>query len=92
MRMFATHDEAGTITRLVLAPHDGPVATVVPEPGHTVSEVAIPELDLDFADPLLVVHPSVEERLLAVIAQFHVARDEGTGRATLTRTRGPGAG
>jgi hypothetical protein len=79
MRAVATHDQAGTITRLVVSPSDGPMAGVVPEPSLLTTEVDIPGLDPDVADPTL------EGRLLEVITQHQVVRDAGTGRATLTR-------
>jgi hypothetical protein len=79
MRAFATHDEAGNITRIVVGPTDGPAARVVPEPSLLTSEVDIPGLDLDIADPTL------EGRLLEVIAQHQVVREAGTERARLTR-------
>jgi hypothetical protein len=77
MRAVVTHDEAGNIICIVVGPSDAPAAGVVPEPFLLTSEVDIPDLDL--ADPTL------EARLLELIAQHHVARDARTERARLTR-------
>jgi hypothetical protein len=79
MRAVVTHDEAGNIIRIVVGPTGAPAAGVVPEPSLLTSEVDISDLDLDLADPTL------EARLLGLIAQHQIVRDAGTERARLTR-------
>jgi len=49
MRVFAIHDAGGTISEIVTAPDDGPVATMVTRPGMSMTEIDVPE-DLQLSD------------------------------------------
>jgi len=43
MRVFAIHDAGGTVSAILTAPDDGPVATMVARPGMTTTEIEVPK-------------------------------------------------
>jgi hypothetical protein len=43
MRVFAVHDAGGTVSEIVTAPNDGPVATMVTRPGMSMTAIDLPE-------------------------------------------------
>ncbi len=45
MRLSIVHDSAGTITGLIAAPPDAPMAHLDTKPGERVAEVDAPEID-----------------------------------------------